>query len=227
MRFRCVTVFLALILVWSGSAAAAVLWSQGDYDGIQGASDATNATRSQKVFEDFVVDSAYWNVTSVFTPAIVTLSTSAPTGAGWEIRTGISEGNSGTLIDSGLAGEGEFSWSDTGIDWDNGRDIYDVYSLEIGGLNVDLPTGVYWLTLFPVWPGSDWANIGTTSGANSVGLAGPDVARIWNPPLGYNYTAYADLTFAMGLEGTAVPEPVSALLVLCGGLAFAFRRSRL
>ena len=53
-------------------------------------------------YDNFTVRGGDWHVTSLFTNDLMTFT---PTSADWEIRSGVSEGNGGTLVDFGTAAQ--------------------------------------------------------------------------------------------------------------------------
>ena len=78
------------------------LWYNGDFrGGVAFLSNERNTIVSQAaVYDDFNVTAPLWNVTAVFSDNAIS-SNIVISAADWEIRTGISEGNGGTLIASG------------------------------------------------------------------------------------------------------------------------------
>ena len=80
-----------------------ILWYNGDWNGVNGLANEENTAIGEgefaSVYDDFNVPSGGWTLTSVFSD---NLSFTHITGATWEIRQGISEGNGGTLIASGM-----------------------------------------------------------------------------------------------------------------------------
>src|SRR6266513_2453279 len=147
------------------------------------------------------------------------------TGATWEIRQGISEGNGGTLIASGTTvtpvvtatGRGAFGFSE--------------YMVEVTGLNVNLPPGTYFLNVTVVGDLTGRSFDSTTSGTNCVGTpCGNNQNAFFNSNFfGANFTSTANegqpTDFSMGVEGstggggTPSPTPTStppACLVVNG-----------
>src|SRR6266702_414405 len=74
-----------------------ILWYNGDFNGVNGLANEDNTALGSgefaSVYDDFNVPSGGWTVTAVFSD---NLSSTTITGATWEIRQGISEGNGGT-----------------------------------------------------------------------------------------------------------------------------------
>src|SRR5207244_8348415 len=100
------------------------------------------------------------------------------TGADWEIRTGISAGNAGTLVAGGitsapvvtLTGRSGFGYLE--------------YMVQVNGLNVTLAPGHYWLNVTPVDGGTGRSFNSTTSGTNCIGT-----------PCGNNQNAFFNSTY--------------------------------
>ena len=100
------------------------------------------------------------------------------TGATWEIRQGISEGNGGTLIASGT--------TVTPVVTPTGRSGFGFteFMVEVTGLNVHLAPGTYWLNVTVTGDLSGRSFDSTTVGANCVGT-----------PCGNNQNAFFDSNF--------------------------------
>ncbi|MBA3832990.1 MAG: hypothetical protein H0X34_14060 [Chthoniobacterales bacterium] len=83
---------------------AGQLWYNGDFNGVNGLNneqdDDIGAGEFAHVYDDFIVtDADGWDVSSVYSN---NLADTNVTGATWEIRQGISEGNGGTVVASGM-----------------------------------------------------------------------------------------------------------------------------
>jgi len=150
------------------------------------------------------------------------------TAADWEIRTGISEGNAGTLVASGTTN------SPVVTDTLRGGFGFPEYMVEVTGLNVFLTPGMYWLNVTPVGNGSSRSFNSTTSGTNCVGTpCGNDQNAFFNSTFfGAYFTSTANESqpydYSMGVIGTVVPEPATVTLLTCGmgALLIAFHRRR-
>jgi hypothetical protein len=225
---------LAAALVLNTTAIAqpppGSLWYNGDWDFNNGLPNERNTAVTQAaVYDDFNVTAPGWHVTALvsdnaFFNVVVTA-------ADWEIRTGVSEGNGGTLVASGT--------TNAPLITPTGRLVEFVeYMVEVPGLNVFLPmlpSGQhYWLNVTPVGDGTgSWWN-STTSGTHCVGTpCGNDQNAFWNSTyFGTYFTSTSNegqpYDYSMGVIGTVVPEPATVALVTCGvgALLIALRRRR-
>src|SRR5437867_4060047 len=176
-----------------------LLWYNGDFNGVNGLANEDNTSLGEgefaSVYDNFNVPSPGWNVTAVFSD---NLENTNVTGALWEIRQGISEGNGGTLIASGM--------TMTPVVTPTGRSGFGFteFMIEVTGLNVNLPPGTYWLNVTPIGDLTGRSFDSTTSGANCVGTpCGNDRNAFFNSNFGggANFTSvFSD--FSMGVEGT-------------------------
>ncbi len=147
------------------------------------------------------------------------LSQLTPTSGYWEIRSGVSEGNGGTLVASGT---GTVTNTPTGRS-DFG---YTEYHNEVDGLNVALNGGTqYWMAVVPVCTTcAGRAFNSDTDGLNSVGTQQSGQQYFNSAFFGANFTNANNEgvfnTFSSGVVGTAVPEP-SSLIMLGSGLVAA------
>jgi hypothetical protein len=203
-------------------------WYNGDFNGVNGLANERNTVVSQAaVYDDFNVPAGdVWNLVAVFSDNLFSAMT--VTAADWEIRTGVSEGNAGTLIASGttnspvitLTGRGGFGLQE--------------YMVEVTGINITLPPGTYWLNVTPVGDGTGRSFNSTTSGVNCVGTpCGNNQNAFFNSTFfGTNFTSTANegqpYDYSMGVIGTIAPEPATWALLTCGvgALLIALRRRR-
>src|ERR1700739_2832734 len=90
----------ALVLNTTAQAPPGSLWYNGDWNEVNGLSNERNTIVTQAaVYDDFNVTAPQgWHVTALFSGDWVNTTV---TGADWEIRIGVSEGNAGTLVASG------------------------------------------------------------------------------------------------------------------------------
>ena len=217
--------FCLLILGFNGIVAYAdpVLW----FNGAPAGTNLINGINTQSVpvsnvYDDFIVPVGQnWNVTGVFSNN--SISNFTPTQAEWEIRSGVSVGNGGTVVASGTNAATLTAVSGN------------IFTVAVSGLNVSLSAGTYWLTVAPVGVlnTTDQSFLMQTSGANAVGLpAGNDGNAFWNgPSIGENFVSTAGPSFpnipdfSMGVSGTvagqSTPEPSATVLLAGGVLALA------
>jgi len=225
---------LALNTTAIAQAPPGSLWYNGDWNFDTGLSNERNTAITQAaVYDDFdVTDPQGWHVTAVFSDNLVVPAPPIITGADWEIRIGVSEGNSGTLVASGT--------TNSPIVTPTGRERQVVeYMVEVTGLSLflpALPSGEhYWLNVTPVGNGTGRFFNSTTCGANCVGTpCGNDDNAFWNST---TFGVFFDHTynqcdgcndFSMGVIGSVVPEPTTVALLTCGvgALLIALRRRR-
>jgi hypothetical protein len=219
------TAAFALNTAATAQAPPGSLWYNGDFNGVNGLANERNTVVSQAaVYDDFRVTAPLgWNVTALFSD---NLSFTNITAADWEIRTGISEGNAGTLVASGTTN------SPIVTDTLRGGFGFPEYMVEVTGLNVFLTPGMYWLNVTPVGNGSSRSFNSTTSGTNCVGTpCGNDQNAFFNSTFfGAYFTSTANESqpydYSMGVIGTVVPEPATVALLTCGigAMLIALRR---
>ena len=138
-------------------------------------------------------------MTSVFSD---NLANTNITGATWEIRQGVSEGNGGTLIASGT--------TTTPVVTPTGRSGFGFteFMVEVTGLNVSLAPGTYWLNVTVTGDLTGRSFDSTTSGANCVGTpCGNNLNAFFDSNFfGANFTSTSNegqpTDFSMGVNGT-------------------------
>jgi hypothetical protein len=210
------------------------LWYNGDFNGLSELANERNTAVSQaSVYDDFnVTGTTGWHVTAVFSDNLLIGGPGIVTGADWEIRTGISEGNAGTLIASGATSAPIVTPTGRG-----GQFLE--YTVEVIGLNIFLPAMPsgqhYWLNVTPVGNGTGLSFNSATFGDNCVGTpCGNDDNAFFNSTtFGYYFrntvhVCTGCVDFSMGVIGTVVPEPATVALLTCGvgALLIAARRRR-
>ena len=208
----------------TGSSIPGTLFYSGDFNendpnanGLANETDAivSGSPYGAATYQNFVVGGSGWNVTGLFTN---NLSQLTPTSGYWEVRSGLSEGNGGTLVASGTGSLTNTPTGRTGFG-------YTEYTNQVSGLNLNLGAGTYWESVVPVCPSCDGRSFNSnTTGTNSIGTDVPD-NQYWNSAFfGANFTN-ADTQgvfqgFSAGVVGTEVPEP-SSLIMLGSGLVAA------
>ncbi len=165
------------------------------------------------------------NVTGLFTN---NLSSNIPTSGYWEIRSGITEGNGGTLIASGT--DPNITNTPTG----RSRAGYDEYHNQVAA-NVNLAAGQYWFAVVPVCDTCDGRSFNSnTFGLNSVGTSDLNLEYANSAYFGWNFTnannanpPYVFPAFSNGVYVSDVPEPGSLMLLgsgILGGLGVLRRK---
>jgi hypothetical protein len=157
-----------------GIPSGNVGWYNGDWQtGIPGQNNFyVSAQQFGRVYDDFVVPDGGWTVIGAFSHN--SMSATGVTQASWEIRSGVSAGNAGTLVASGVSPATQTLGPSVG------GGTY-VYLIQVSGLAVDLAPGRYWLSVTPVTSGTSY--VCATLGANASG----------NPPGKYGGAFYYSL----------------------------------
>lgn len=252
IRTFCLVMLMAASL--ASPARAGLLWYNGDNDnrdslaneskvGVETGNDI-GLLATSLVYDNFVVPvGQVWTLSSVFANELMDYN-GAVTTATWQIRSGVSAGNGGTLVASGDTA----ATATINIPFNPALGLTgEQVSATVTG--VTLTAGTYWLAVAPDSTGvfADQAYIVTTSGANAVGTpAGNDGNSFitnnfpTSGPDAYNFTPTTTalsgdgdgpkIDFSMGVNGTfapaAVPEPMSAVLVAMGVALPALVRAR-
>ncbi len=166
-------------------------------------------------YQNFVVSGSSISVSGLFTNNLSGLN---PSSAYWELRSGVSEGNGGTLIASGTASGANFSQTATGRS-DFG---YTEYEDLAGGMSVNLAPGTYWFAVVPQDPSNANRSFNSnTDGLNSVGTQISNQQYFNSAFFGANFTNANNEgvfpTFSSGVCEAPMPEP-SSLIMLGSGL---------
>lgn len=226
-------VVAAAILEGQTAQAGGILWYNGDYDGRDALVNQTGAPDGL-VYDDFIVPTGYtFTLTGVFSNDLM-YNPSVATTAYWEIRSGVSAGNGGTLL---YSGDGADSLTATGRSEPVIPGVFNVYEYtNLVSVSVTLGAGTYWLAVAPDVSGQN-SYITTTSGTNAVGSPPGDDGNSFQSStfFGLNFVPTSDPSiegpgtwdYSMGVYGTAtpttpvVPEPSGLMLGLVGLMASA------
>jgi hypothetical protein len=164
-------------------------------------------------FQNFT-NSTAWNVTGLFTNNLSGLN---PQTAYWEVRTGVSENNGGTLVASGTSAVTQTPTGRNGFGFTEYRDEVSV--------SLNLNPDTYWMAVVPEDPNNpNRSFLSNTFGDNSVGTQTSDQQFFNSAFFGANYNNSNEFgvfpTFSAGVLGTEVPEP-SSMIMLGSGLVAA------
>ncbi|HET6644128.1 MAG TPA: PEP-CTERM sorting domain-containing protein [Fimbriimonadales bacterium] len=209
--------FLAGAVFCAGNVFA--VWYGGDPDLVNGLAIDFDAY----TYDDFDVTGGGENVNYLM--ANVFSSTTIAT-ANWEIRSGITNGNGGTLVASGTGAVTQTP---------NGFDAFGFtgYKLEMSGMNVNLSDGRYYVG----WNVGDLAGqrcfVQTTSGANGVGTPIGDGDSWFNSP-GFFFVNFGPASDQLGIDpcdfsygvNNGVPEPATFVAIGLGLAALVARRRK-
>jgi hypothetical protein len=236
---RCCSGLLVAAALLCGQAARAdgILWYNGDYDNRDALANQTGPA-DQLVYDNFIVPTgSTYNLTGVFSNDLM-YNPGAATTAYWEIRSGVSAGNGGTLL---YSSDGADTLTATGRSLYVGPGTINEYTNLVSVSGVSLGAGTYWLAVAPDVSGQN-SYITTTSGANAVGsppgndgnsfVSSTFFGQYFVPTSDPSLEGPGTWDYSMGLTGTStstvVPEPSSLTLaevVLClCGLSVAGRR---
>jgi hypothetical protein len=230
-----------LLIVWAVSCAptahAATLWYNGDLDNRDAFTNQTATVSTgvdSLVYDDFIVPAGQkWTITSAWSNDVKNpfFTIANPTSVAWQIRSGMSAGNGGTVVASGTA----TGSSNIGVVTNGTSTVFapfsaTQYTITAKNLSVVLNPGTYYLSVAPVTTGATdgaW-NISSTSGLNAIGTPPGNDNNSYDNSVAYgnNYTPMSTLEaplgegpnwdYSMGVAGTFVvtPEPSSMVMML-------------
>ena len=209
---------LATLAVASLSQAQVVFYG-GDFDERNGLIASTRVGDDGLVFDDFTLTQAT-NVTYLF--GNYQVDSTNFSSAAWEIRSGMSIGNGGSLIASGNGSTSTIATNRVAF----GRNEYQV---TVGGLNVNLAAGTYHMAMSLDMSGVDRAFVSTTSGLDVATGGDPNPVPTGGPLANGNSLFhstwfafnYGDVQSAFGPGvwdfsygvGGVVPEPATVVVL--------------
>lgn len=218
------------LLALSISAQAQTVFFGGDFDDRNALSSQVHTTEPNsnndiRVYDDFTL-SGDTLITGVF-GNFLDATTNHGTKLYWEIRSGVSEGNGGTVVHPPTLNDRTVTFVRTSP-FPNSE-----YHYESNVTPFVLGAGTYFLTV-AVYEGNARTWLCTASGANGVGgpLANGN-SFVDSPQSSWNFRPaklnvnLPTVDFSMGLRGMAVPEPTTiGMLGLGTVLMIRKRRSR-
>jgi len=232
MKYPACTFLAALGSLFMSSALAdTTLWYNGDVTAGGGTvNEESSNVGAARVFENFTVTSpGGWLLDRIWSND--TMNLSGVSSAFWSINSGMSAGNPGTIVASGIS----FATQTPTGRVNPSLPGYTEYKIEISGLNVTLGPGTYWLCVSPQIGNEPFSNgtlrsyVSVTFGANAVGTpagTGGGGFLYW-PYGGYNYApSFFAQDYSLGVAGAVVPEPATGMMLLAGCAVSLFSRRR-
>lgn len=241
-RCSCFAVAVVTLATVVRPAAAQTLFYNGDADFYNGWTTMEFPSGQGfyfHVYDDFTIGSGSWLVTGLMgdfqartagDPYSTAVSWSS---AYWEIRSGITPGNGGTLLYSGT--NATSSSVIASPPWYPANSVHTVVS---GFAPFTLGPGTYWMTIspYPVGPSGAMAAVWSTSGANGVNAQLNGNTYQDFPVPGFQFQPQHLIptnAFSYGVQGQVVgasvaPEPATLSLTVLGlgALGIVVRRRR-
>jgi hypothetical protein len=144
-----------------GIPTGVVGWYNGDWKQFIASSSNWQSLDGSfsRIYDDVAVPDGGWTVVGVF--AHVDMAPAEITQAVWEIRSGVSAGNGGMVVASGVGAATMTHTASVG----GGHEIY---LLQVSGLWIQLPAGRYWVSLAPI-TSDPQTYLCATLGTNAIG----------------------------------------------------------
>jgi len=224
--------FIALVAV-AGAANAQTLFYGGDADGRDAMQSQVGGSGTAKavIYDDFTITTTSL-ITGVFGNFVEAGATST---TGWyEIRSGMSAGNGGTVVSSNAAALPVVQTAYSGANGTLNNLTVHTYTIAVA---VTLAPGTYWLgiALDRTAAGAGQSFVATTGGANGVGtplhngnsfVNDPTNSLSFYPTNGANYEGGGTWDVSYGVRGAAVPEPATMAALGLGVAALLRRRKK-
>jgi hypothetical protein len=226
---------LGVLLVWAACcvpARAATLWYNGDLDNRDAWSNQTASVATgvdSLVYDNFIVPAGQkWTITSAWSNDVENPFFTSPrvSSVAWQIRTGVSAGNGGTVVASGTATGSNATEAADGTSAVFAPFSANQETITAKGLSVVLNPGTYWISVAPVTTGADdsFFYVSSTSGLNAVGTPPGNDGNSYDNSVAdsNNYASLSNLEgggnwdYSLGVAGTFVvtPEPSSMAMML-------------
>lgn len=192
----------ACLAILACASQAIVTWYGGDFDGRNGApNEIMGVLTDARTYDDFTLAGAS-TVSAVWSNNLFDGFTA--TTAAVEIRSGVGNGNGGTLLFSGTFPATVTSTGRSGLGMQERQ-------VKVSGLSVPLGAGTYHLSVTPIGNGSGRSFASSCAGANGVGspLANGN-AFVNSSELTFNFNPAGYLgagtwDFSLGVETGAAP----------------------
>jgi hypothetical protein len=227
-----VGIVLALLVAVAIPSSALTIWYGGDPDMYSALRSQQGGTISNAMtYDNFYATGSGWDVYYLVGNFAMDFQASD---MAYEIRSGVSEGNGGTLVSSGVIDVTQTATGNTNSDWGTSSNVY---TLAGNTTPIQLAAGEYWIGMAPVIgdpTSSSNAFVATTSGSGGIGTPLNDGNSFFNwAGEGYNFTSTSNIfgtskDFSYGVfANPVVPEPGSMLVFGMGLASFVpFLRRR-